>query len=291
MEDRIKGSLLVISTSFLYSFIGVFSRFAGISLFTLVFYKVALAAFFFLLIFLIARKDIRKLGMSMETAKFLIPFGFVVAMGETVFIGAYMNTTMTNAVFLNGLAPVFVALLSVLFLGEGVEPHIILSIILGIAGVGFVVGADLPAILGGKDLLGDILGLSSAVTYAFFIIYSRERAKMNMDIYYSVFWSYAIASLFIFPLNLAYGTFAVPPGAVIWIALLAFFCTSLAFLLLCKGFEYIEAAKGSVFALSEQMFVAINAFLFFGEGLTFLTGIGALLICSSVIIAEMEVTQ
>lgn len=286
MENRIKGSIFIISASFLYSFIGVFSRFAGIGAFALVFYKLLLASFFFLLIFLFARRDIGKLRIDWKMAKFFIPYGFVVAFAETTFVCAYLNTSLANTAFLNGLAPVFVALLSFFFLRERVSRSTLFSVIIGIIGVGFIVGPDLPVILGGVNMLGDVLALVSAVGYAAFLLYGRERAKMDINIYYSVFWSYAIASVFVLPLNFAYGTFTIPTESDIWLVLLSLVCTNIAFILLCKGFEYIEAAKGSVVVLSEPLFVAINAFLFFGESLALPAVIGAVLICSSVFLAE-----
>jgi drug/metabolite transporter (DMT)-like permease len=287
MEDRIKGSVFIIAASFLYSFIGVFSRFAGINLFALVFYKAALSAFFFFLIFIFARRK-EKLGMSWKTARFFIPYGLVVAVTELTFIGAYLNTTMVNTVFLGALAPVFVAVLSYVFLEERVDLVTLLSLVIGIVGIGFIVEADVFGMLNEKNLFGDALALIYAVCYAVFIIYGRERVKLNIDMYYSVFWSYALAALFILPVNLAYGTFAIPVESVVWIVLLAFICTNIAFILFCKGFEYIDATRGSISTLSEQLFVTIIAFLFFGENLTLLAIAGAVLICLSVVLTEMK---
>jgi DME family drug/metabolite transporter len=288
MEKQLKGALFIISAAFLYGLIGVFSRFAGMNLFALVFYKELSAGFFFFIIFLFYGKNIGKLKMDWKMARFFLPYGFIIAFTELTFLGAYLNTTLPNAAFLNGLAPMFVVVLSFFFLKEKVDSKTLFSLVVGIAGVAFIVGADLSSILKGKNLLGDALALISAVAYAAFIIYSRERAKRDVDIYYSVFWSYAIAALFILPLNLAYGTFLIQPESVVWVLLLAFLCTNVAFILFCKGFEYIDASRGSVIALSEQLFVAINAFLFFQEGLSPLGFIGAALIISSVVLAEMK---
>ena len=287
MKKQLEGALLIVSATFLYGLIGVFSRFAGINLFALVFYKEALAGFFFFLIFLFYRKNIEKLKMNWKTAKFFLPYGFVVAFTEVTFLGAYLNTTLPNAAFLNGLTPLLVVVLSFFFLKERVDSKTLFSLIIGMAGVGFIVGADVFGILNEKNLFGDALALVYALCYAFFIIYGRERAKRNIDIYYSVFWAYALSTLFILPLNLAYGTFLIQPESVLWVLLLAFVCTNMAFILFCKGFEYIDASRGSIISLAEQLFVPINAFLFFGEGLSPLGFIGAALIVSSVILAEM----
>jgi drug/metabolite transporter (DMT)-like permease len=176
---------------------------------------------------------------------------------------------------------------SYIFLKERMNSKTIFSLIMGIAGVGFIVGADILSVLSRSNLLGDALALVSAIAYAGFLIYSRKRAQLKVDIYYAVFWSYAIATIFVLPLNLAYGGFAIPPASIIWILLLAFVCTNISFILLSEGFEHIEAAKGSIAAMSEQIFVAINAFIFFGQELAPLALIGAILIFSSVVIMEL----
>jgi len=286
MEDRVKGSLFIISAAFLYSFLGVFSRFAGMDAFALVFYKVALSAFFFFLIFLFAKKDVRKLRIDWEMAGFFVPYGFIVAVTEMTFIDAYLNTGLTNAAFLNGLYPLFVVVLSFFFLREKISSKTLLSLFIGIAGIGFIVGADLLVMLSERNLFGDVLALVSALAYAAFIICGRERAKVGIDIYYSTFWSYGIAALFLLPVNLAYGSFAIPLESTIWIVILAFICTNIAFFSFCKGFEYINASKGGIIALSEQLFVVINALLFFGEQLSSFVIVGAVLVCSSVLLAE-----
>jgi drug/metabolite transporter (DMT)-like permease len=195
---------------------------------------------------------------------------------------------MVNTIFLGGLTPVFVVVLSFFFLQERVDLVTLLSLILGVTGIGFIAGADLRGMINAKNLFGDTLAVIYAIAYAVFIIYGRERAKKNIDIYYAVFWSYALAALFMLPFNLAYGTMVIPLESVIWIVLLAFICTNVAFILFCKGFEYIDAPEGSIVALAEQLFVTINAFLIFGEGLTPLAIVGAVLICSSVVLAEMK---
>lgn len=106
MKNRVKGYLFITCAALLYSFIGVFLKFAQMSALSLIFYKLALATFFFFLIFIFARRDVKKLGMDWEMAKFFIPYGFVVALGEVTFNSAYLTTTLANTTFLNGLAPV-----------------------------------------------------------------------------------------------------------------------------------------------------------------------------------------
>ena len=137
----------------------------------------ALSAFFFFLIYAFAGRDAGKLRMDWGKTKFFVPYGFVVAVTELTFIGAYLNTTMVNTIFLGALAPVFVAVLSFLFLKDRVDSRTLFSLAIGIVGVGFIVGADVFGMLNEKNLFGDVLALIYAMCYAVFIIYGRERAK------------------------------------------------------------------------------------------------------------------
>jgi len=124
--------------------------------------------------------------------------------------------------------------------------------------------------------------------YAIFIIYSRYRGKEKIDIYYSIFWTYVFSTLFILPFNWVYGSFTVSMDSIKWIILLAFISTNIAFLVYQKGIEYIEAPKASVVGLIETVFVIMNGFLLFNEELTTYTIIGAILICSSVILTQVK---
>jgi drug/metabolite transporter (DMT)-like permease len=218
--------------------------------------------------------------------KFFIPYGFIIALVALTLTGAYLNTTFASAIFLHDLSPAFVAIFSFLFLKERISILMVFSFILAFIGICFIVGTDATLLLNGRYFLGDGLAIISAVAYAGLTIYSRYRAREKMDIYYSIFWANVFAMLFLLPFNLAYGSFAVQLDSLKWVVLLALVSTNAAYFTFCKGLEYIEAPKASIVALAELVFVNLNAFLFFNESLTPPAIIGAVLICSSIILLQ-----
>jgi hypothetical protein len=69
MNNELKGSLLIVLSMFFYGFVGVFSRFAGINVFSLNFYRSLFTTIFFFLLFLFMKRDVSALKMNARGGK------------------------------------------------------------------------------------------------------------------------------------------------------------------------------------------------------------------------------
>lgn len=88
------------------------------------------------------------------------------------------HTTVSNAVFTHYTAPVFVALLAPVMIGERIQKVTMLSLPLAFTGMVLIVLAGGGFSFGGPHGAGIAAGTASGVAYAFIIIFSRRLSSM-----------------------------------------------------------------------------------------------------------------
>jgi len=126
------------------------------------------------------------------------------------------------------------------------------------------------------NLLGVILGLLAGLAYAGFIITSK-RALSNSSSQVVAFYSYSVASIFLFPFVI--GT-DFSPGLASWILLLVLgvFNTGFAVTLYLKGLGMVKAQKAVVFTYLEPASAVAFGFLFLAQQPTPFMLVGGFLI-------------
>ncbi|MBC8038771.1 MAG: DMT family transporter [Rhizobiales bacterium] len=176
--------------------------------------------------------------------------GLAVALTSTItnitFVGAVVETSAANVVFITALIPIFTVFLQRIFLGEKVHPLTWLAAVMSFLGVGMIVWDS----VGHGKLLGDILAITSALFTAAAFTIIRASGK-------NVTASFAIGSLASAVVALAF--FDVSPGALLaqssfgvpawsWIALNGLIAIPLASTLIANGPRFLPSADVSMFS-------------------------------------------
>lgn len=100
-------------------------------------------------------------------------FGLIAALHFLCYIASLEFTTIAHALAIAYTSPVFVALLSRIFLGETLSPRQWVGMVLAIVGVGVLAGFE-PT-LDRRMLIGDGLALGTAITYALYSLAGRSQ--------------------------------------------------------------------------------------------------------------------
>lgn len=177
------------------------------------------------------------------------------------------RTTVANATLFANMAPLVVAGVSVLFLGERFRGSFWLGLAAALGGAVLLVGTGLK--LGTHRLIGDTLGLATAFFYAgYFIGVARLRTRYNAATVMAGVTT--TAGIIVGALLLALREPAWPPHAEAWWALL--------FLALgpqvigqgsiAHALAYLPAAYGAVTLLFQPVVAALIAAWLFGETLS-----------------------
>lgn len=140
----------------------------------------------------------------------LIVVGLVAALHFGAYIASLEFTTIAHSLALVYTAPIFSALLSWRILGEALRPHQWLGVVIAVVGVAIMAGFE-PQ-FDGRMLIGDMLALVSAVTFAIYSIAGRrQRQRMSLLIYAGAV--YLIGGLWLTPLaalNFSSGGYTLP---------------------------------------------------------------------------------
>jgi DME family drug/metabolite transporter len=179
-------------------------------------------------------------------------------------------------------APVAVAILSALLLGERLTRTVLLAGSCAIIGTLLLIGMQSKAMPNGNALLGVGLALGSALGYATVVLCSR-RLGHRCHPMQSVTISFTAGALILLPCTLATGW--VSSYSVIgWVYLLylGMIPTALAYSLYFRGMRHTSATAASIVTLMEPLTSTLLASWLFGEQLGPLGLIGAVLLVTAI---------
>jgi drug/metabolite transporter (DMT)-like permease len=179
---------------------GLFVRWAGAPGTVTSFYRMGIAAVVMTAIIVQRREQVRPARWSLM----LLPLvgGLFTALDHSTWSTAIGYTNIATATLLNNIAPLWVALIAVLFWRERLKGAFWIGLALALSGAGIVFGSDLihsPHL--GR---GDLLAIISSLFYAgYFLVTQRGRLHFNVIPY--VWLTTLVAAVFLLVLNLVAG--------------------------------------------------------------------------------------
>jgi drug/metabolite transporter (DMT)-like permease len=140
-------------------------------------------------------------------------FGLVAALHFGFYIASLTYTTIAHSLAIIYTAPIFVALFSWFFLGEGLDRRKWLGTLVAVAGIGVLAGFE-PAFTQ-RMLVGDLLALGSAICFGLYSVAGRsQRHRYGLFAYAGTV--YLLAGLWLLPLafwNFTPGGYTLPAVA------------------------------------------------------------------------------
>jgi drug/metabolite transporter (DMT)-like permease len=278
----VNGYLLVFAAALLWSLIGLFSQGlldAGVGAIEIAFWRAVLAGGLFA-----AHAAWRK-GLRLKRRRdlgLLTCFGLV---GVTLFYTSLVLAIDTGGISLAFIllysAPVFVAILAWLVLGESMTPRKAALVALAVLGV-VLVSQD-----GGSGITVSATslfwGLAAGLSYASYYIFGKWLLNRYQPV--TVFaYILPLGALGLLPLV----SFSAK-GALEWLllALLAVVSTYLAYLVYALGLKRVEASRAVLVATVEPVAAATLAALVFGERFSLWGLVGAGLILLAAVLAAL----
>lgn len=195
-------------------------------------------------------------------------------------------SSLAVAALLMYTAPIFVMLLSVLFLGEKLTPTKLMALVTTFIGCALITGVLEEDVKIDMAVLG--FGIASGLGYALFSFFSkialnRHYAAITVTTYN--FFFCALAGIM-----MAGG---LPFGKLDgqgWLGMvgISLICSFTANLLYTTGLKNVEAGHASILATIEPFMAAVLGFLLFGETLSTFKLIGMGLILGSILVLNMQ---
>lgn len=194
-------------------------------------------------------------------------------------------TSVANATLLANLAPIFVTLAAWLLFRKNPTLVFVAGMATALTGMAVLLGGDFR--LGGKALLGDALGVVTAMFYAAYqLTVTRLRAAASTASIMA--WSGIVMAAALLPLALASGEQFFALTATGWIKLfgLALIAQVVGQSLIAYAMAHLPATFSSVGLLLQPVMAALFAWLLLGEAVGAVQLLGGVLVLIGIRIAH-----
>lgn len=173
----------------------------------------------------------------------------------------YIGTGQSMVIFFS--FPVMVMVLNRILYKENIKPIYFISFIMIISGLLLLI--DMGEV--SFDLLGIGLSLLSAISYAFYVIFSKTIKTSALISTLMVSLGCAVTSLLLSLLN---DVFQLPNSPSQWLNIIgiAVICTAIPILLMLESLKYISSAKASLLSVLEPVFTVIFGVILLNEVMT-----------------------
>ena len=194
-------------------------------------------------------------------------------------------TTVANATLLANFAPIFVTLGTWCLFGQRVSGLFVLGMVTALAGAVLLVGPNFT--LGGTPLIGDGLGLLTAVFYAAYML-AIQRAHETSSTVRLIALSTTVSAAALLPVALLSPQPMLPAGALGWGVLLglALVTQVLGQGLIIYALAHLSAAMSSVSLLIQPLVATWLAWWLFGEMLSWAQLAGGALVLAGILVAR-----
>ena len=230
----------------------------------------------------IQRKDIPRFLLCALTG---------VVINQIFFITGVSLTTSIHSALLSLATPIFITIIAAWLLREGFTVTKLTGLVLGIGGAAMLILLKDSTHTGNNVLLGDVMVIINAISYAFYLVLVRPLMKTYTGIQV-LRWIFTFGALVILPFGMQHfletDWHAFQTGQWIALAFVGVGATFLAYLLNVYGISIIGASSTGAYIYTQPVFAALIAIIFAGEHFSLVKLIAALLIFTGVYLANFK---
>jgi len=198
---------------------------------------------------------------------------------------AILYTSVANSTLEANFAPIFVTLGAWLLFRQRVSRLFLIALAVTLGGAVLLIGPNFA--LGGRALLGDALGVLTAVFYAGYML-AIKSASVRTTTAGIMAVSTSVAAIALFPYALATADVFMPQSASGWMVLigLALIPHIAGQSLIAYGFAHLPATFSSVSLLLQPVLAAIYAWALLGETVAPAQMLGGLVVLAGIYLAK-----
>jgi drug/metabolite transporter (DMT)-like permease len=196
-----------------------------------------------------------------------------------------MYTTVANSTLEANFAPIFVTLGAWLLFRQRVSRLFLIALAVTLGGATMLIGPNFA--LGGRALIGDALGVLTAVFYAGYML-AIKSASARTSTARLMAVTTTVAAIVLLPYGLATADAFMPQSANGWLVLagLALIPHIAGQSLIAYGFAHLPASFSSVSLLLQPVLAAIYAWALLGEAVGPAQLLGGLVVLAGIYLAK-----
>lgn len=286
-SKEVQATIRLVASEVIFGTLGLFVRLIPLSPTALAASRGILGALF-LLAFIRLRGHALQLPQSGRTRAILFASGVCLTLNWALLFKAYGLTTLATAELAYEMAPVFVMAVSPFLLNEHLTPTRRICMGLALVGIVLVSGVLEPGATVGVTLEGVAFGLGAACFYAAVMILNQFLGEV--DPLSKTVVQLGVAGLALLPqllLSGEAGWLSLSPLAWVLLLVVCLVHTGLAFILWFSSLHELPAQKVAIFNYIDPAVALLVSALVFGERLTPLAVVGAVLILGSTLASEL----
>lgn len=281
-----KDTLKLISAMLIFGTIGIFRKYIPIPSSSLAMIRGGIGTLFLILVVVIGRQKISFKSIKNNLAILLIS-GSMIGFNWMLLFESYNHTTVAIATICYYMAPVFVMIVSPIFLKEKLSVKKVVCILVAIVGMLFVSGL-FGAREGNTDALGIIFGLGAAALYATVIILNQKIKQVTA--YEKSITQLSAAAIVMIPyvfLTEAEVIGEVSVLNVIMILVVGIINTGVAYALYFGSMKTLPAQKIALFGYIDPVVAVLLSAFLLKEKLRLLEIVGIVLVLASTLVSEL----
>jgi drug/metabolite transporter (DMT)-like permease len=268
-------------------FSGIFVRLAEVGPVASAFYRVAFAVPMFALWSAAAPSAPASANAGLERQDYgtLLLAGLFFAGDLACWHWSLLLTSVANSTLFANFTPVLVTLAAWLMFGQTVTRPFLLGLATALVGAIVLMGGSLS--LGGHHLLGDVLGLVTAVFYSGYLL-TVARLRLRLSARVVMGWSTAVTALALLPIALLSGDrmLAVTAGGWALLVLFAFVSQVAGQGLIAQALAHLPASFSSVALLIQPVAAALYAWALLGEAVGPVQAVGGAVVLAGIFLAH-----
>ncbi len=250
--------------------------------------RLILAISLLLLIAVIQKRDFT---LNLKSHGYIFILALIAVFHLWIQVTGMKFTTASNTGWIIGMAPIFMALLGLIFFKEKLSTLKVTGIIIATFGLLLLVGkGNITSI----DLIknkGDLLVLSSAFTWGIYSMVNKK-ISLNYSPLMTILYLFIMMAIIIIPFTVSETTIksVVNLSTVGWFSILflGLLCSGVAYVIWAYALREMESAKVGAYLYFEPFVTIITAWIFLREDITLLMILSGLVITLGVFLVNKE---
>ena len=233
----------------------------------------------------------RNFSLNIKSHGWILILALIAVFHLWIQVTGLQYTTASNTGWIIGTAPIFMAIMGLIFYKEKITLIALSGILLAVTGLLILFGKGDITNIGFMENRGDLLVLGSAFTWG---VYSTVNKKISLS--YSplmtILYLFLMMAIIIIPFNLNSETIAsvvhLSPIGWLMVLFLGLFCSGVAYVIWAQALRDMESAKVGAFLYLEPLVTVAAAGFFLKEEITLLMIFSGLLITIGVFLVNKE---
>lgn len=281
-----RSKFIYIISMLIFSTIGIFRKYVPLSSEFVAFTRGVIGVLFLVLFIIVSKKKIDKTSIK-NNLLLLIISGCFIGLNWLFLFESYKYTSVATATLCYYMAPIFILLVSPIFLKEKLNKINIVCIIAALIGMVLVSGIIEVGFNDLNTLKGVLFGLAAAILYASVVIMNKKIKSISP--YDKTIVQLSFASIVLVPYLLGTGGFSnlvFDRDSIIMLLIMGVIHTGLAYALFFGSMENISGQSIALFSYIDPVMAIVLSTIILDERMTIIQAAGAVLILGFTLLNE-----